>query len=346
MPLPKSPITKASLSVSPMLDQQLLQIAIIFLAALAVGGVVYVLVMPFLSGERKADKRVASVSTSRGAQRTGAGKEQGSTRRQEVQKTIKDLEEKQKSKKKITLTARLARAGLNVTPRVFYLASAGAGLVLGVVLFVTGTPPVVSALAAIVGALGVPRWLLNHLGKRRQKKFVAEFANAIDVIVRGVKSGLPLNDCLQIIARETAEPVRSEFQAVVEQQSVGIPLSKAFERMYDHMPLQEVNFFGIVIAIQQQTGGNLAEALGNLSAVLRDRAKLYGKVQAFSAEAKASAAIIGSLPPAVMLLVYLSTPQYIALLWTEELGNLLLAASGFWMLCGVLVMRNMINFDF
>lgn len=329
-----------------MLDPVVLQLSIVFLAALAVGGVVYVLVMPYLSGERKADKRVANVSTSRAAQRTGTGKEVAGTRKQEVQKTIKDLEEKQKSKKKITLTARLGRAGLTISPRAFYLGSVGMGITLGIVLFVTGSPPIVSAIAAVVGTLGVPRWLLNHLGKRRQKMFVAEFANAIDVIVRGVKSGLPLNDCLQIIARETAEPVRSEFQAVVEQQSVGIPLSKAFGRMYEHMPIQEVNFFGIVIAIQQQTGGNLAEALGNLSTVLRDRAKLYGKVQSFSAEAKASAAIIGSLPPAVMLLVYLSTPEYISLLWTEELGNLLLAASGVWMLCGVLVMRKMINFDF
>lgn len=329
-----------------MLDPQILQLSIIFLAALAVGGVVYVLVMPYLSGERKAEKRVATVSTLRNTQRAGLAKEQTSTRKQEVQKTIKDLEEKQKAKKKVTLAGRLARAGLDVPPRSFYLASAGMGIALGVVLLATGTSPIISAIAALVGAFAFPRWLLNHMGKRRQKKFVSEFANAIDVIVRGVKSGLPLNDCLQIIAKETAEPVRSEFQAVVEQQSVGIPLSKAFQRMHDRVPLQEVNFFGIVIAIQQQTGGNLAEALGNLSAVLRDRAKLFGKVQAFSAEAKASAMIIGALPPVVMLAVYISTPDYIALLWTTPLGNTLLFASGFWMLCGVLVMRKMINFDF
>lgn len=330
-----------------MLDPEILQLAVIFLAALAVGGLVYVLVMPYLSGEKKADKRVATVATARGVQRTGAAaKEQANTRKQDVQKTLKDLEEKQKAKQKVTLASRLARAGLDVPTKSFYIASAIMGLVIGGLVLVTGSSPIVSLGAALIGSLGLPRWLLNFMGKRRQKKFINEFANAIDVIVRGVKSGLPLNDCLQIIAKETAEPVRSEFQALVEQQSVGIPLVKAFERMHDRVPLQEVNFFGIVISIQQQTGGNLAEALGNLSAVLRERAKLHGKVQAFSAEAKASAAIIGSLPPIVMLLVYLSTPDYISLLWTHHMGQMLLAVSGFWMTCGILVMRKMINFDY
>ncbi len=173
-----------------------------------------------------------------------------------------------------------------------------------------------------------------------------DFANAIDIIVRGVKSGLPLNDCLQIIAAETPEPVKGEFRDLVEQQSIGVTLAKAFDRMYDRIPLQEVNFFSIVVAIQQQTGGNLAEALGNLSQVLRDRRKLQGKVAAFSAEAKTSAAIIGALPPTVMLMVYLSTPDYIGLLWTEKLGQVMLAGSAIWMLIGVLVMRKMINFDY
>jgi tight adherence protein B len=155
----------------------------------------------------------------------------------------------------------------------------------------------VSLLAAFVCGLGLPRFILSRVIKRRQAKFLIEFANAIDIIVRGVKSGLPLSDCLQIIAAEAPEPVRGEFVDLVEQQKVGVPLSRAFERMSERMPLQEVNFFAIVIAIQAQTGGSLAEALGNLSSVLRDRYRLQAKVRAFSAEAKASAMIIGSLPP-------------------------------------------------
>jgi len=112
------------------------------------------------------------------------------------------------------------------------------------------------------------------------------------------------------------------------------------------MPLPEVNFFAIVVAIQAQTGGNLAEALGNLSGVLRDRYRLQSKVKSLSAEAKASAWIIGALPPLVMLVVYLTSPDYIALLWTDQLGKMMLGAAGVWMLLGVLVMRKMINFDY
>lgn len=330
-----------------MFDPQLVQLSVIVLAALAVGGIVYVLVMPFFSGERTADQRVASVKQPGKHRHARDGAPEAlSTRKKQVQDTIKELEAKQKSKKKITLVTRLTRAGLDVPVRSFYIASLIFGLIAGAVAFVSGSVAAVSALVSVVAALGFPRWLLSFMAKRRQKSFTKEFANAIDIIVRGVKSGLPLNDCLQIIAKESPDPVRGEFADLVEQQRVGVPLSKAFERMYDRIPLAEVNFFAIVIAIQAQTGGNLAEALGNLSAVLRDRQRLAAKVAAFSAEAKASASIIGSLPPAVMLLVYLTTPDYIALLWIEELGKMMLMASGIWMLCGVLVMRKMINFDY
>ncbi len=116
--------------------------------------------------------------------------------------------------------------------------------------------------------------------------------------------------------------------------------------MMVRMPLQDVNFFAIVIAIQQQAGGNLSEALGNLSGVLRDRKQLEDKVKALSAEAKASAIILAALPFIVMLGVYFTSPDYIAMLWRERVGHFLLAGAGFWMSCGVLVMRKMINFKY
>lgn len=319
----------------------------IFLAALSVGGISYVVIMPFISGERKTSKRIASVKSgqSRAARRTVVP-EAVSMRKQQVEDTLKELEASQKSKQKVTLQMRLRRAGLNVPARSFYIASVLCGVVPGGILMVTGSSPIAAGLAMIAGSLGFPRWLLSFLAKRRQKQFLIEFVNALDVIVRGVKSGLPLNDCLQIIARETAEPVRSEFVDVVEQQRVGVPLGKTFERMFERMPLQELNFFAIVIAIQQQTGGNLAEALDNLSSVLRDRMRLTAKVQAFSAEAKASAAIIGSLPPLVMVALTFMTPTYTSILWTEPLGKIMLIGSGLWMLTGVFVMKKMINFDY
>ena len=164
--------------------------------------------------------------------------------------------------------------------------------------------------------------------------------------MRGVKSGLPLIECLGIIAREAPQPISGEFTELVEQQRVGVPLAEAFERMMVRTPLPEVRFFSIVIAIQQQAGGNLSEALGNLSGVLRDRKRLQAKVRALSAEAKASAAVLGALPFIVMILVYITTPSYISLLWSTNFGQFLLAAAGCWMTCGVLVMRKMINFKY
>jgi tight adherence protein B len=187
---------------------------------------------------------------------------------------------------------------------------------------------------------------LAKITARRQKKFLAELANAIDVIVRGIKSGLPLNDCLGVIAKESPEPVAGEFQEVIEQQRVGVSLGEAMERMARRMPLPEVKFLAIVIAIQQQSGGNLAEALANLSTVLRDRFKMAMRVKALSAEAKSSAMILASLPPGVMFMVHSSSPEYIAPLFSTRTGYMFIAAGLFWMSIGILVMRKMINFKF
>lgn len=324
----------------------LVQIAVVALVALTAGGLAYVLAMPFMSGERKASKRVATVAQGQAKARLRVGQQPLQTRKKQVQDTIKEIEAREKAKRKVTLRTKLVRAGLDITPRTYYLLSALAGVLGGFIVLVTGSSMLVSLLVAFVCAFGLPRWLLARLTKKRQNKFLVEFANAIDIIVRGIKSGLPLPDCLQVIATESPEPVKSEFVDLVEQQKVGVPLSRAFERMYERMPLQEVNFFAIVVAIQAQTGGNLAEALNNLAQVLRDRYRLQAKVRAFSAEAKASAMIIGSLPPAVMAIVYFTTPEYISLLFTEKFGNMLLMGSAVWMLIGVLVMRKMINFDY
>ncbi len=196
------------------------------------------------------------------------------------------------------------------------------------------------------GAFGLPRWLLSYLKKRRETKFLNAFPDAVDVIVRGIKAGLPLLDSIKVITSDSPEPVRSEFRAIVETQAIGMPLGEACGKLYDSMPLPEANFFGIVISIQQRAGGNLSEALGNLSKVLRDRKKMKAKIQAMSMEAKASAGIIGALPIAVMMLVWITSPQYISLLWTEPLGRLMLAASAIWMFMGTMVMKKMINFDF
>jgi tight adherence protein B len=185
---------------------------------------------------------------------------------------------------------------------------------------------------------------LGFLRARREKKFTGEFANAIDVIVRSVKSGLPTTEALKIVSKEMPEPVASEFSTLVEGLKVGVTLEQGLKRMFDNMPTPEVNFFAIVMTIQQKSGGNLSEALGNLAGVLRDRKRLQGKIKAMSSEAKASAAIIGSLPPSVMGLVYMTTPDYIGLLFSEHVGNLMLGGCVLWMLTGIAVMKKMISF--
>jgi len=326
-------------------------IAVAFMAALSIGGIAYVLLYPLMSGEAKANKRMARVSSGAKGRETRAaarleseGKDQ---RRKQMQKTLKEMEENQKRKqKRVTLSMQLAHAGLSMTPTMFWISSCIFGAVVGVVLLVAGSSWQVCLGAAFAGTLGVPRWILKRMKRRRIAKFLDEFANAIDVIVRGIKAGLPVNDTLKVISQESPDPVGPEFKEIVEGQKLGVPLDQGLERMYERMPLSEVNFLAIVVSIQQRSGGNLAEALANLSKVLRERKKMQAKIRAVSQEAKSSAAIIGCLPPAIMGLIYLTTPDYISLLWTNQIGQFMLLGSAIWMGIGILVMRKMINFDF
>ena len=318
-------------------------IAIFALASVAVGGVVYVFLYPIISGERKAELRKASIAK---AEPVRATRTNTRSRRDTVESVLKELEDKHKKTSKLPLTTKISQAGLTWSKRQYFIVSGVLGLVLFLVGMVLGGGLLVAAVLAFSGAFGLPMWLLKFLKKRREAKFLAAFPDAVDVIVRGIKAGLPLLDCLKMIAVEAPEPVKSEFRAVIETQAIGMPIGEACGKVYESMPVPEANFFAIVIGIQQKAGGNLSEALGNLSRVLRDRKKMKAKIQAMSQEAKASAGIIGALPIAVMLLVYISSPQYISLLWTEPFGRLMLAASAFWMTMGVLVMKKMINFDF
>ena len=230
--------------------------------------------------------------------------------------------------------------------KTFYIVSVVFGLFVLAVGALSGMPPAAALLGGFAAGFGLPRWVVNFMINRRQTAFTEEFANAVDVIVRGIKSGLPVNDCLRIVATESSEPVRGEFAELVESLKLGISMEQALSRILERMPLAEVNFFMIVMVIQQQTGGNLSEALGNLSKVLRDRKKMRAKIQAMSQEAKASAGIIGALPPGVMLLIYLTTPEYISILFTSTAGNLIIVGGLMWMGMGMLVMRKMINFNF
>jgi tight adherence protein B len=313
------------------------------LAAVAVGAAGYALLVPLLDGRSRAETRRKAL-VGAGTARAVRGANPAASRREQVAQSLKDLEEREAATK-LTLEMRLVHAGLGWTRKRFYVVSAALGLVLAAFAFVTTESSLAALGIGFSGALGLPRWILGFLKKRRIKKFVEELPNAIDVIVRGIRSGLPVADCMRVIAREAAEPVRTEFRSIVEAQAVGISIGDACARLYERVPVAEASFFAIVVGIQQKSGGNLSEALGNLSRVLRERRKMFGKIQAMSMEAKASAAIIGALPFIVALLTYFSSPQYIALLWSTQAGHIGLLLSGVWMAVGIWVMRRMINFD-
>jgi tight adherence protein B len=313
------------------------------LSFLAFGGLAFA----FVGGDERSEKRIQALAQPRDA--TRAVKAQSDAqKRKNLAALLKDVEKNQaalRKKEKPTMRRRLEQAGFaNVSARTFWIVSAALGVTVALGCLITRQSLLVVILAGFAVSLGLPRWVLGFLANRRTKRFTKEFANAIDVIVRSVRSGLPANEALRIVARESPDPVGNEFARLVDGLSVGVTLEQGLKKMHESMPTVEVGFFGIVMNIQSKAGGNLSEALANLSAVLRDRKRLEGKIKAMSSEAKASAMIIGSLPPVVMGIVWATTPGYISLLFTERLGNLMLAGCVFWMGTGIMVMRKMINF--
>ena len=328
-------------------------LAFIVLAGFSAGAVAYAFLFTRITNEKQVGKRLETIKTAETdrsvvkASRDRAA--EAVKRKKSVQDSLKTLDEKQKSKdrvvKKPPLKAQIRQAGMQVSLERFYIYSVVCGIVLTALAYFGGAPLVALPGALLAGALGLPRWFVSFRRGRRVKAFLNEFPNALDIIVRAVKSGLPLNDAVRLIANESPEPVRTEFRRIVDSQQMGLSIPDATMRMVETMPCTEASFFGIVIQIQSQAGGNLSEALGNLSRVLRDRKKMKAKVQALSMEAKASAVIIGALPFVVALLVYLSSPNYIMPLFTTSTGNLILGCSGVWMSIGILVMRKMMNFD-
>jgi tight adherence protein B len=319
-------------------------LALAFLATAAVGGLAWVFVYPSLSGEKKAASRRASVAKPEPAARQ-TDKNQRS-RREQVEGSLKDLDARRLKEKKLPLSARLTQAGVTWSPQKFMVVSGVLAAVGFAMAMLIGGGLLAAVGLAFAAGFGLPRWGLGYLKKRREKAFLKALPDAVDVIVRGIKAGLPLFESIKVFAADAPQPLKGEFMAIIETQAIGMPLGEACARLFDRMPVPEANFFGIVISIQQKSGGNLSEALGNLSKVLRDRKKMAEKIQAMSMEAKASAGIIGSLPPIVMLLVYLSTPDYISLLWTHPTGQLMLLGCAIWMSIGIFVMKKMINFDF
>lgn len=332
-----------------MLTQELIPIYIALLVTFCATGIVIALFYSHIERHSESHKRFAAIAAATEPITGKISSNDEARRRKLVEATLRELEDKQKLKKtsKLTLKTRMRQAGLRWQLRTYYMVctiAAAISFLASQTVFGIGLFPSIGF--GITGGLLLPYFYVNGKRISRFKNFSEEFPNAVDVIVRGVKAGLPLVDCLRIISLEAREPVRSEFRIILEDQTLGVPIDEAVQKFSQRVPLPEATFFAIVIALQSRTGGSLSEALANLSKVLRERKKMKAKIKAVSSEAKASAGIIGSLPVIVTILIYLTSPDYIALLFSTAIGQLTLAASGFWMMIGTLVMRKMINFDF
>ena len=283
-------------------------------------------------------------------------------RRKQTQQMLDKLRAENSDRRRLGVSqdieSRLIQAGLDMAPQNFWiicgiLAFISAGVVLH--FGIEGPPPVMGVeiksqiammvLAAVAGGFFLPRWFLGFLAKGRREKMVNQFADSIDIIVRGVKSGLPLAECFSLISQETPEPLGSEFGKLCDNLQIGTTLEHSLQQFYKYAPLSEVNFFVIVLTIQSKTGGNLSETLGNLSTVIRARKMMREKIKALSSEAKASAMIIGCLPFAVGFMVYMTTPAYIMELFTNQTGHTILFVASALMITGITVMRKMINLD-
>ena len=318
-------------------------VTVVVLAVIALGGAMFAFAG---AGSDRARARVAALGKAKSAQRaTKAGAEDIISRRKSVQVVLKELEmqhAQEKKRQRPTLRRRIEQAGLSLTERNYWIYSGIAGALAAVLAFLAVHWISAAVLAGFASGLGLPRWVLSFLKARRQKAFTKEFAPAVEAIVRSVKTGLPVNEALRLVGSEIAEPVGGEFRLLTDSLKLGITMEDGIKRMFDRMPTAEVNFFGIVMAIQQKSGGNLSEALSNLAGVLRDRKRLVNKIKALSSEAKAGAIIIGSMPPGVMLMVSVTTPDYMKVLVTTDIGNLLLMGCGVWMALGIIVMKKMI----
>jgi tight adherence protein B len=320
-----------------MADLPLLALSLLILL-LVVGGALIVA----LTGPRaKLRRRVAQVAGKAPAKACA----DGSIRRSAIQTRLKQMDESRAGKGRSALREQLQMAGLRVEVPHYLAATLTFGAVIAGAAALAGMPPVTIGLAGILCGLGLPKLVVAFLAKRRLRRFTGAFADALDIIVRGIRSGLPLGECITIIGREMPDPLGAEFRLIVEGQRLGLPLEDALTRAVDRMPIPELKYFAIVLTIQQQTGGNLAETLSKLSEVLRARKRMRDKIQAYAGEARASAGIIGSLPIVVATLLAVVAPDYIGLLFSTNVGHLLVLIGFTIMGVGVLVMRQMINFD-
>jgi tight adherence protein B len=208
-----------------------------------------------------------------------------------------------------------------------------------------GAPFLLSLLAGLFIGIGLPHMIVGKLIKRRIAKFINKFPDAIELLVRGLRSGLPISETMGVVGNEIPDPVGAEFRGVADRMRIGRTMDQALQETADKLNTPEFQFFCITLAIQRETGGNLAETLGNLADVLRKRMQMKLKISAMSSESKASAYIIGSLPFLVFAIIYFMNPGYMGTFFTDTRLIITAIGAGIWMGIGVFIMAKMINFE-
>ena len=243
------------------------------------------------------------------------------------------------------LRRRLHQTGKPWTLPQYAMASVGLVVVVGALLALKGLPLILALFVALFVGVGLPHFIVGKMIKRRIGKFNARFADAIDLMVRGLRSGLPISETIGIVADEIPGPVADEFRTVSDKMKIGRTMEVALQETAERVGTAEFQFFVITLAIQRETGGNLAETLSNLSEVLRKRAAMKLKIKAMSSESKASAWIVGALPFIVFTLIYFINPEYMGGFFVEE--RLMIAGGGglVWMGLGVFIMSKMVDFE-
>ena len=321
-------------------------ILLVILAMVTVGAAGFALVPSALGGGRAEKRRKALQGDVRANRLEASAARNRDERRKSVQQALKSQTDALNARKRITLPQLLFQAGMTIKPAAFIRNSVIFGVAVAVILVLVQVPLFLAPVFGVAAGYLLPRWWVGRKRKKYQDRFLDELPNAVEAIVRGVKTGLPLNDSIRVVAKDAKEPVRSEFGRVLDQQAFGLSMTEAVTVLLDRVPLPEVNFLVVVITVQQQAGGNLSEALGNLAKVLRNRKKMKQKIKAMSSEAKASAGIIGSLPFVVGMLVSVVSPTYLVPLFTTTLGHIWLGVGVVMLAMGIFVMNRMIQFDY
>jgi len=309
--------------------------------------VIIITVLVMMGNEATRKQRIMSVI--QGGKVTGASgpseqDEQNKRRADIAQKLKNSKDDDSDGKRKNTIADALGRAGLNISTRQFWIYSIVSMIFFTFLAFITGQPPFVIGMVAIIALLGIPRLVLRHMALKRQKEFLQEFADALEATVRLLKAGMPVSEAIAMISKEYTGPVGDEMRRIYDKQKIGVPLHEAAQEATKRMPLTEMGMFATGLAIQAQTGSSLSEVLTNLAGVIRARFRLKRKVKALASEAVASASIIGALPLIVAAGMWFVNREYINILFTTPDGKILLGVALGMMTFGVFVMRAMINF--